>query len=145
MNCSIMKSKDILKKGLLKGFSTAWELLRVILPVYFVVTFLKYTPLIPAFAKACGPYLRFLGLRGEAALPLFIGFFVSLYASIGSIVPLGLTGKEITIMGMMITTSHVLISETAILRKMGVGAWRILTLRLFLSITMGFILNLLIK
>ncbi|MBI3990740.1 MAG: nucleoside recognition protein [Candidatus Omnitrophica bacterium] len=139
------KFTGIFRRGFSKGALVVWELLIIIVPVYFVMAFLKHTPLIPAIANACAPYMKFLGLRGEAALPLFIGFFVSIYAAVGAIAPLGLTGKEVTIMGMMITTAHVLIIETAILKKMGVGAWRIMFLRLFVAIGMGFIMNFLIR
>ena len=114
-------------------------------PTCIVVTFLKYTPVLPAIAKVCAPYMKYLGLRGEAALPLFIGIFASMYSGVGGMVPLGLTAKEITIMGVMLTTCHALISEAIILKKMGVGAFRISWLRLLLALAMGVILNLLIR
>ena len=38
--------KESISKGLRKGISTTWELTKVIVPVYFFVTFLKYTPIL---------------------------------------------------------------------------------------------------
>ncbi|NLT94292.1 MAG: nucleoside recognition protein, partial [Clostridia bacterium] len=41
-----MDLKRALKLGIKDGLETTWELAKVIVPVYFIITFLKYTPVI---------------------------------------------------------------------------------------------------
>lgn len=131
------------KRGLSKGWSTTWELIKVVVPVYFVVTFLKYTPVLGWITGACAPVMHLFGLSGEAALPLVLGNILNLYAAIGAITSLGLSHREITILALMLLLSHNLLVESAVSGRTGVNALAMTGLRLGLSLLLGITMNLL--
>ena len=64
--------------------------------------------------------MALLGLSGEAAIPLVLGNFLNLYASIGAILTFELSVKEIFIFAVMLSFSHNLLFESAVLKKVGV-------------------------
>ncbi len=92
-----MVTVDTWKRELSKGLGTTWKLAKVIVPVYLVVTFLKYTPVMGWVAGLFAPVMHFFGLPGEASLVLVLGKLLNLYAAIGAISSLELSGREITI------------------------------------------------
>ena len=47
-----MITADTFKRGLNKGLTTTWELAKVVIPVYILVTFLKHTPALGWLAAA---------------------------------------------------------------------------------------------
>jgi hypothetical protein len=74
---------DTFKRGFQKGLETLWELTKVVVPVYTVITFLKYTPVIDWISQACAPFMKFIGLPGEASVVLVAGKLINLYAALG--------------------------------------------------------------
>ena len=86
-----------LTRGLKKGLSITWELSKVIVPVYFIITIFQYTPIMDWIAEVMEPIMYMVGLPGEASLPLVLGMFLNIYAAIGAILPLGMGTREITI------------------------------------------------
>ncbi|MEW5922195.1 MAG: nucleoside recognition domain-containing protein [Bacillota bacterium] len=133
-----------LVRGLRNGVSVTWELAKAIVPVYLIVTFLKYTPVLPWIARAFTPLMRLAGLPGEASLALVLGFVVNIYAAVGAIVSLSLTPKQITVIATIILLAHSLPVETAVSKKSGIEVLPILAIRLGLGFTCGVILNLLL-
>ncbi len=130
------------KRGLQRGWSTTWELTKVVVPVYLGVTFLKYTPVLVWITGACAPVMRLFGLSGEAALPLVLGNMINLYAAIGAITSLHLSSREITILAVMLLISHNLLVESAVAGRTGVNALAMTCFRLGLSFLCGVFLNL---
>ena len=95
------------REGLRKAVQTTLLLTKIIIPVTFVVVTLNRFGLSSQLAELLSPLLKVVGLPGEAALPLFLGFFVNIYAAIGAISVLSLTAWQITIIAAMIlTTTH---------------------------------------
>lgn len=131
-------------RGLRNGLSVTWELAKAIIPVYLIVTFLKYTPVLPWIAKAFTPLMRLLGLPGEASLALVFGFVLNIYAAVGAIVSLDLTPKQITVISGIILLAHSLPVETAVSKKSGIKVIPILTIRLVLGLACGMVLNLIL-
>ncbi len=132
----------VLRRGLGNGLQITWELAKAIVPVYFIITFLKYSPVLDMLSNACSGFMGYLGLPGEAALPLVLGNVLNLYTSIGAIEALALNSKQITIIAVMLLFSHSLFVELAVARKAGVKVLPMLTLRLSLAVSAAFILNL---
>ncbi len=130
------------QRGIKNALKTAFELLKIIIPVYAVVTILNHTPVIGWVSKIFQPLMNLVGLPGEAALALVMAMFVNVYTAIGIIVALNLTVWQITIIGVMINFAHELIVETAVLKKTGVKIWPVLTVRLGGAFLAGFTLNL---
>lgn len=136
---------EILFNGIRSGLKTLWMLTKVIVPVYFLVTLLGYTPILTMLAQVFEPVMVLFGLPGEAALALVLGNVLNLYAGIGVIVTLGLTTKQMTIMALMLSFSHSLVVETAVIKKTGMKGYISVAIRICLACATGIIGNLLIK
>ncbi len=128
--------------GVRKGLRIYAELVVIIVPVFLIVTFLKYTPVFALIEGSLSPFLGYLGLSGKSAIVLITGFFGSFYAAVGMVPALGLSWREITILGVMVTICHEVIVEGAVLRKLRANFLRITFLRFVLAFFAGFLLNL---
>jgi len=140
--------KNTLAAGACKGLDTTWQLAKIIVPVYLIVTTLKHTPVMPAFAAAFKPVLGLAGLPGEAALGLVLGVFINIYSGIGALLPLipsvPLDPKQITIISTMLVICHSIPLESAVSQKTGVPFWQMTVLRVAVAFITGIILNLVI-
>lgn len=129
-------------KGFKSGLSVTWELGIVIIPVYFLVTLLKYSPVLPWLSSHMVPFMKLLGLPGEASLPLVLGIFLTQYAAIGAILPLHMSVREITIISAMTLLCHSLPMETAISKKTGVKVFPLVMVRIVSAVLAGMFFNL---
>jgi hypothetical protein len=139
-----MVNIDTIKRGTKNGFNTVIDLGKVIIPVYFIVTILKYTQVLNYIATWFEPIMKVFGLPGEAAVVLVLGNVLNIYAAIGAISSITLTAKQITIIAVMLSFSHTLPVETAVSKKVGVSVAVVLVIRIGLAIISGLILNLII-
>ena len=126
-----------IQSGLKKGFETTWMLGKIIVPVYFFVTFLKHTPVIDWIARAFEPLMQFFHLPGEAAIVLVLGNVLNLYAAIGAMKAMSLTPLQATILAIMLSFSHSLFMETAITQKLGMKLSNVLFIRIGLALISG--------
>ena len=129
------------QRGLKQGVQLTWTLGKVIFPVTLLVTILRYTPVLPWLIELLTPMMKWLGLSGEAAVPLVIGNLLNLYAGIGAIVSFDFTVKEVFIMAIMMSFSHNLIIESTIATKVGVKWWIVVGVRVGLAIFAAFFIN----
>lgn len=134
-------SMDSTIRGFRKGLTTLWRLTKIVVPVYFFVTFLKMTPMLDMISKWFEPAMRLIGLPGEASLVLVLGNSINLYAGIGAITSLTLNIKQITILAVMLSFSHSLFLETAVAKRTGVSLLFVLAVRITLAIVSGLVLN----
>lgn len=134
--------KGIMRRGFQNGLSTTWTLGKVIFPITLIVTILQFTPVLPWLIDLVSPMMSWIGLSGEAAVPLVLGNFLNLYAAIGAIVSFDFTVKEVFIMAVMLSFSHNLIVESAVATKVGVKWWVIVGVRVGLALLAAFIINL---
>jgi len=131
-----------LRDGTGKGLKTTWTLAKVIVPIYIIVTILKYTPVIGWIAILFEPVMQLFGLPGEAAIAVVMGNMLNIYAALGVMATLPLTMKQITIMSVMLSFSHTLLVETAVSKRVGVSIPVILSVRIGLAVLSGIVLNL---
>ncbi|MFB4164550.1 nucleoside recognition domain-containing protein [Alteribacillus sp. JSM 102045] len=124
---------DTLKKGLKVGLQTTWTLGKIIFPVTLIVTVLGYTPFLDWLAGLLAPLMGWIGLPGEAAIPLVLGNVLNLYAAIGAILSMDLAVKEVFILAVMLSFSHNLFVESAVAVKVGVRMSVVLAVRLGLA------------
>lgn len=132
----------VLKRGLQQGLKLTWTLGKVIFPVTLIVTILRYTPVLPWLIEQLTPYMKWIGLSGEAAVPLVLGKFLNLYAGIGAIVSFDFTVKEVFILAVMLSFSHNLIIESSVASKVGVSWWVVVGVRLALALLSAAVINL---
>ncbi|ADL06992.1 nucleoside recognition domain-containing protein [Thermosediminibacter oceani] len=134
-------SLDTLRRGLQSGIEVTWQLARILIPVYFIVTFLKHTPILGVVTRLFAPLMGIFGLPGEAALVLVIGNLVNLYAAIGAMLSLSLSLKEITVLAIMLSFCHSLPVETALAKNIGLSAVNVIAVRVGLAVLSGIAYN----
>ncbi|MCM3714622.1 nucleoside recognition domain-containing protein [Halalkalibacter oceani] len=132
----------VVKRGLRVGLETTWTLGKIIFPITLIVTILGHTPVLDWIARLLAPVMGWIGLPGEAAIPLVLGNILNLYAGIGAILTMDLTVKEVFILAVMLSFSHNLLVESAVAAKVGVRMSVILAVRIGLAIVAAFVINL---
>ena len=137
-----MLSVSTFTRGLINGLKITWELGVVIVPVYIIITILKYTPILGWIAELMKPAMHILGLPGEASLPVVLGLVLNIYAAIGAILSLSLSVKEITIIAAIILLAHSLPMEAVVSKKSGAKVSTLLAARLLLAFGAGLLFNL---
>ena len=133
-----------LREGIKQGFFAFYTLARVMVPVYIAIAFLKYFQAVDRLAGLFAPFMKFWGLPGEAALVLVSGWTVNLYGAVAALAGLTFTTRQVTIIAIILSISHSLVMETAIVGRMKGRPWVILTLRLAAGLTAGALLNLIL-
>jgi hypothetical protein len=139
MNCLF----NTLKRGIYTGLRTTWELGKIVFPVTILVKILQHTPVLPWIIQLLTPLMKWIGLPGEAAIPLVLGNFLNIYAAIGAILSLSLSVKHVFILAMMLSFSHNIFIESSVATKLGVKFWIIVSVRLGLAMLSAVIINLL--
>ncbi|MFE1243139.1 nucleoside recognition domain-containing protein [Fictibacillus sp. NPDC058756] len=134
---------ETLKKGTLAGLKTTWTLGKIIFPVTLIITLLSHTPVLDWLISAIAPAMKWIGLPGEAAIPLVLGNFLNLYAGIGGILTLDtLTVQDVFILAVMLSFSHNLFIESGVAASVGIKLWVILLVRVGLALFSAFMINL---
>lgn len=134
------KTKDFFLSVLKRTYRTFIGLMKIILPVYTLVYILSLTPLLKMFGDFLKPAMKFFGLPGESALALILGNFINLYAAMGVIPQLHLNPKQVTILSLMLLTSHSQLLETSVFIKLKTKFIFILILRIIVAIIIGLIM-----
>lgn len=116
-------------------------LLKITVGVSFAIMFLKYFNILPWFSNLLAPVFNSIGLPGEAALPFVTGYFVNVYAAISVLVSFDFDVRALTILGTMVLCAHNMITETAVQKKTGTPAVRIVVIRTLSAFTLAFFLN----
>ena len=123
------------------GLKTSIWLIKLTLPVSFAVLLLDYFGLLVIMAEYTSPIFKLIGLPGVAALVLITSIFTNIYSVVAVLTTLALPVRDGTILAVMCLISHGFLIETAILKKTGSSAIRMLLLRLISSFIIGGILN----
>lgn len=134
-----MVTTDTIKRGFKNGIYTLADLSKILVPVYIVVQLLSSTGILNIIAELFKPVMSIFGLPGEASLIIILGYFLGIYACLGAIAAIELTTIQITTIAIMVSLSHSLITESAVIKKMGGNAVLSLMVRIFFSILMGFL------
>ncbi len=140
INFLIHEFKPVIRQSL----RTSFWLVSIMVPVSLGVSILDYTGALQMIAGVLNPVFSLLGVRGEGALVFITGIFLNVYSAIAVMTSLSFDVREMTILAMMSLISHNLITELLILKKTGSNPWRMLFLRLGMSILGAVLLNLLL-
>ena len=133
--------QQALRGGFNSGLHTTLRLLKVLIPFYFLIEWLKLTPVLGWLGHALAPVMKIWGLPGEAGFVLVTGNLVNLYAAIAVMIPLHLSVPQITLIGLMLGISHNIVVETAVLKEAHAPAWRLALLRLVSSGLVGWVVS----
>ncbi len=86
--------------------------------------------------------MTYFGLPGNSALAYVTGTFVNLYAALAIVAGIDITGRQVTILAIMLGISHSQIMEGAVLAKMKARPVIVTIARVVFSLLCGFVLNL---
>jgi hypothetical protein len=129
--------------GLKAGLQTFWELARVMIPAYGATLILERLGVIAWLARAARPFMSLLGLPGDAAVPLIVGYVLNIYAAVGSMQALDLSSRQITVLAIAILIGHNLLVEGAVLHKAGMNGFAFGALRIAAGLLAAAVANLL--
>jgi hypothetical protein len=133
-----------IKHGTRKGLETTFMLGKIIVPVYFFVTFLRHTPAIDWIARLFEPLMSLFNIPGEAAIVLVLGNFLGLFAAVGAIQAMSLTPFEVLVIALMLNFSHSLFMETAVITQLKISGIKVAAYRIFLMLLAGVVYGTLI-
>ncbi|MDD2963796.1 MAG: nucleoside recognition protein [Bacteroidales bacterium] len=144
MNLSTIakRSKSAAGSAWRPAWKTAKWLLKITIPVSFVVFLLNFTGVLQLLAEATNPFFSLLGLPSQTALVLITSMLTNIYSVIAVISMLGLPVREGLILAVMCLISHGFIIESAVLQKTGSSIVRMLFLRFLSSLVAGVVLGL---
>lgn len=131
----------ILRRGLAVGLQTTWTLGKVIFPITLLVSILQHTPVLQWIIQLVTPLMKWIGLPGDAAIPLVLGNLLNLYAGIGAILTLDLTVKEVLILAVMLSFSHNLLIESTVASRTGMSIALMVVVRLSLAIIAALLIH----
>jgi hypothetical protein len=134
----------VLWRGVRKGMGTFWLLMRVMIPVYVIVTLLGHTPVLPALARFFQPAMSIWHLPGDAALAMVLGHFVNLYSALAVIAAGKWDATAVTVAAIILGVSHNHILESAILKQMRAPTVLLVALRLVVGWSLGWVVAVLI-
>ena len=120
---------------------TAWWLIKITVPVSFGVMLLDYFGVLTLMAKYTGPIFGYVGLPGISAIVLVTSIFTNIYSVVAVLSLLQLPMREGMILATMCLVSHGFLIETAVMKRTGSSAIRMILLRLTGSFVIGWMLN----
>ncbi len=124
-----------------KALKIAWWMIRLTVVVSLGVEVLRYFGIIAWMSDFLTPVFRLVGLPGEASLAFLTGYFVNVYGALAVASTLSLGIREITILGVMVLSAHNMIVETAVQRKCGSSAVRMVVVRTLGALVGGLVAN----
>ncbi len=134
----------IVVPSLKKATQTSLLLIKLILPISLVFRLLEYSELLVYVANFLNPVFIHLGLPGSTAMIFITSLFLPLYAPLAIITSMTLTLRELTILALMCQLAHNLPVESAIQAKTGTSFWAMFSVRIVVSVIVGFVLNLIL-
>jgi spore maturation protein SpmB len=124
-----------------KALRIAWWMIRLTVLVSLGVEILRYAGFIAWMSESLSPVFRLIGLPGEASLVFLTGYFVNVYGAIAVMDTLSLGVREATVLGVMVLCAHNMFVETAVQKKTGSSAVRMVAVRTLGALAGGFLLH----
>jgi hypothetical protein len=132
-----------LRRGVIAGLQTFWDLAKVMIPAYGVTLALQQLGVIGRLSDFARPLMTALGLPGDAAVPLVVGYVLNIYAAVGSMQALDLTPQQVTVLAIAVLIGHNLVVEGAVLHKAGMNGFAFGALRIVAGLAAAIVANLL--
>ena len=132
---------NTIKESLPGARKTSLWIVKITVSVSLLIVFLRYTGILYWLSNLLSPLFNVVGLPGEAALAYVTGYFANVYSAIAVMTTLTLDVRAITILSVMVLCSHSMIMETAVQKKTGSSAVRIVVVRTLSAFILGMVLN----
>lgn len=140
----LARTRKALASGASAGLKTTLFLVKIMVPVSLAVSLLDWSGLLAWLARLVAPAMGLLGLPGEAALVMLSAMLLNNYSAIAVMGTMPLGAREVTILAIIALTAHNLIVETAVMKKTGSSAFKMVVMRVFWALAAGFVFNLLL-
>lgn len=127
--------------GFMAAFRTIWFLLRIVVPVTLAVALLDWFGALVWISSSMAPLMALVGLPGAACLVFITSVFLPIYSAIAVALSLSLDMRSMTILAIMCLTAHNLIAETAVMKKTGSSAIKMVFLRIIFAFGAAFAFN----
>lgn len=134
-----MVTLDTFKRGFNNGIKTLIDLAKLMVPIYIGIQLLSVSGLLNIIANFFTPVMSIFGLPGESSLTLIVGYFTGIYGALGTMAAIKLNAVQATTIAIMISIAHNLISESAVIKKLGVSAVASVVVRFVFSVFFGFL------
>ncbi|MDR0519154.1 MAG: hypothetical protein LBG82_03775 [Clostridiales Family XIII bacterium] len=126
-----------LRDGFIKGVKTGGFLLRIMVPIYLIVVFLRHTPAIPFMQEKLSPVMGLFSLPGDAAVPIVAGIFSDEYGVVAAMNGFSFSSAAITTIAMIILCFHSVPLEAAIGQSIGFHPAKYALYRFLVAIATG--------
>lgn len=133
------------RSATIRSLKTSVYLLRIILPLSFVVGLLDWLTILHRIGDLLGPAMQIWRLPGEAAVVLVSGWLVGIYGAVASMAILPLTAAQITVLAVMTLTAHNLVVEGTVQHQTGTPWWVMLPVRLLTASILGWLVALVVS
>lgn len=133
-----------LREGLISGLRTSLYLSSIMVPISLLVAILKWIGALAWVSKLFAPMMYLLGLPGDAAIVIVSAMTLNVYSAVAVMETLALSAREITILGIICVSAHNLFIESAVMKKTGSSAFKMILLRIASGILLAMVLNLLL-
>lgn len=141
---SLITVKDCLIDALKPASKTIHFLLSIMIPVSFAVALLNSLGIIQLASPFLEPFMALLGLPGESALILISSVFLNIYSALAVASQMAISQRSMIIIAIICLTAHNMIIETAVMKKTGSSAIKMILIRLGWAFALGFIFNLIL-
>jgi len=129
---------EALGTALVGAATLSVKMILIIVPLVTVFEVLRH---MPVFRKAGGvvePAMKGVGLKPDAAVPLFTGIFLGIAYGAGIIIRVtqgkGLSARELFLMGLFLATCHAVIEDVLVFVVIGGNGFVILGVRIALAV-----------
>jgi hypothetical protein len=142
-DCFMMTElKDSFLRSLKPTLKVSLLMLKVFIPLSVATLVLRQLGFLDLLAPLFAPLMSLIGLPGEAAIPLLVGFTNTIYGALATAAAMDLTARQITILGVVLGIAHSLFVETGILTSLKMSTAKIALFRLVVAMFAGMTLNL---
>jgi hypothetical protein len=118
--------------------TTAWSLLRIIVPLMILIEILLAYKLIARMAARLGFLARVLGIGKDALLPLLVGLFMGVSYGAGALMEINsrtpLSRRDFALMSIFIYCCHGIIETTLIFTAAGASPLFVCVFRLLAAV-----------
>ena len=133
-----------LRSALPSTWKSASWLMKLMIPITFIVTLLQHFGILEWIANYLNPIFTYFGLPGSSAIIFLSGAAAGTYSGIAAMMSIHLTLRQATIPGIMITICHALPMECAVNRKTGSSFTRMAIIRIIMAFICALCLNLIL-
>lgn len=126
--------------GLRKALQSFVWIMMILIPVSLGTALFEWSGWLEKMSFLVDPFMGFLSLPAEAALPLLIGIFNGIYGAVAAMSVLSLTKAQMTLVAVFLLIAHGLILESLIQGKAGLHPLKAVLIRLITAVATVWVL-----